>query len=387
MSHLTAFSCRLPRLAITILAALPAALASRPAAAAPVRHTLRLYREDPRPAGDLPAGIGPAWQPTARRPAARRRISRRAQRRAGRRDSWETDAPRFSHFAEPALAIPVEPHSGLQIQHRNIGYPGGSDHHRFDLALPGGCRKGPIPLVVWLPGDDWAAVDRGSCPITWLTGHGYAVASVGYRPSSDCRFPGQWDDCLAAIGQLVADASLWNIDPDRIVVVGRAGGGHLAALLGLAQAGITAADAGPPGSVPTISAVCSISPVTSLATLGDGHSRLSAAASRLIGGPLAELREAALAASPLSYVSADDPPVLLVHDRSGRLVPLSQSERLHQTLQRAGVESRLVIGDETGSLGENDRVGRLLLEFLDEKISGPARNIAVDEPPTRRGEG
>jgi len=349
---------------------------------------VRLHREDPRPAGDLPVGINPASQPSPRRPAARRRISRRAQRRAGRRAGWEADADCAGHPAEHALSIPVEPHSGLQIRHRNIAYPGGSDHHRFDIVLPGGCRQGPVPLVVWLPGDDWTAVDRGDCPIAWLAGHGYAVASVSYRPSPVCRFPGQWDDCRAAIKQLVADASLWNISPDHIAVVGRAGGGQLAALLGLKPAGTAVEPGGSPKKTVSIAAVCSISPVTSLTTLGDNHDRLAAAASRLIGGPLAELREAALAASPLSYISADDPPVLLIHDRRGRLVPPSQSQRLHAALQAAGVESQLVIGDDpTGSLDETSRIGRLVLDFLDRKLFGTVESIVVDEPPAGRSDG
>lgn len=379
---------RFCRVTIPVALGLAIAVSGPVASAQPVRHAVCLYRDDPRPAGDLPAGIEPNRQTTTRRPAGRRRLTRRAQRRAQRRGDWNHDSTPEISLGEIPIAVTVEPHSGLPVCHRDIPYAGAAEQQRFDLFLPGGCRQGPVPLVVWLPGDDWATVDRANCPIAWLTGHGYAVASIGYRPSTVCRFPAQRDDCRAAVAQLIADAALWGISPDQIAVVGRAGGGHLAALLGLHSHPIEAGGSPAAAAAVPIAAICSVSPVTHLPTLGPEHDRAASAASRLIGGPLPELREAALAASPLSYASGDAPPMLLVHGRNDRLVPVSQSERLHAALQAAGAESQLVIGDAAeAGLSEASRFGRLLLDFLGRTLAEQTTSVVVDDPSAGLGDG
>ena len=46
-------------------------------------------------------------------------------------------------------------------------------------------------------------------------------------------------------------------------------------------------------------------------------------------------------ASPVTYLSKDDPPVLIFHGDKDQVVPLSQSEHLHKRYQEAGLESSL----------------------------------------------
>lgn len=354
-----------------------------PVAAWPVRHAVKAFRDDPRPAGDLPAGVSPEWQ---QQPTGRRWPSRRARRRAQRR-GWEEVTP-VTTLSGVDVVLPVEPHGRLRTDHRNIPYAEGSEHQRFDIFLPGGCRQGRLPLVVWLPGQDWSAIDRNDCPILWLTGHGYAVATISYRPSTTGHFPAQQLDCRNAIRQLIADAGLWGIDPNRIAVVGRAGGGQLAALLGLDHDEPADTEANPQQLPVRIAAVCGVNPVTHLPTLGPDHDKASSAASRLIGGPLPELREAALAASPLRYASPGDPPTLLIHQRNATLVPVSQSERLHAALEAAGVNSQLVIRDEAdANLTATSHLGQLLVAFLDRTLIVIPTSVIVPADPASRDAG
>jgi len=366
------------RLSVAGLLATAVITAAQPVAAWPVRHAVGMFRDDPRPAGDLPIGVGPEWQ---QQPTGRRRTSRRARRRAQRRGWVDATPPKPGEGLE--VVLPVEPHSRLRIDHRGIPYAEGSEHHRLDIFLPGGCRQGRLPLVVWLPGEDWVKVDRADCPILWLTSHGYAVATIRYRPSTVGHFPAQRDDCRDAIRRLVADAALWGIAPDRIAVVGRAGGGQLAALLGLDRDQAEAA--ADPVTVPVrIAAICGLSPVTHLPTLGPEHDKASSAASRLIGGPLPEFREAALAASPLWYASPGDPPTLLIHERDAPAVPVSQSERLHAALQAAGVDSQLIVRDQADrGISASSPVGRLLLAFLDRTLAADSTSVVVSDAADR----
>ena len=276
--------------------------------------------------------------------------------RSGRQPPISVQATLASPFAaEPPV-----------LAHRDQPYAGQDDaRRRFDIHLPTACLAGSLPLVVWIAGDDWQEGGRADCPLVWLVERGYAVASIDYRPSAAAVFPAQLDDCRAAIATLVREAETWGVDPGRICVVGRGAGGHLAALVALAD--------GPADRPPQVTAACAVAAPTHLASLGPEHDRAVSAASRLVGGPLPELREAAQAASPVAHVSADDPPLLLVHGGRDAEVPPEQAVRLDRAVQAAGGDSRLVLLDTAGHelpLGDGSDGGRAVLEFLD-RVLGP----------------
>lgn len=343
---------------------------------------------DPRPTADLSAGTPP---PEERRP------TRRAVRRAARRgipvdrqpqpgspvESDQAPAPRASPWVEqPApstdfqtVPISVDATLGSPFRqeqpsvHRDQPYGASPDpRRRFDIHLPPGCTGGSLPLVVWIPGDEWQGGPRSGCPVTWLVDHGYVVACVGYRSVETAIFPAQLDDCRAALATLVRDAAIWGIDPARICVMGAGGGGQLAALVGTARGGPPE----PADAEPAVAAVCAIAAASQLTTLGAGHDRAVSAASRLVGGPLPELREAALAASPLTYVSPDDPPTLIIHGTQDAVIPSEQAVRLDRALAAAGVDHTLVLLDAGHAvpLGPTTPAATALLAFLD-RVLGP----------------
>lgn len=359
--------------------AIAAAVAGAPACDAPAAPPVEIaLRNDPRTMSDSPLPVEPA---PARRP------SRRAQRRALRRGGLEQAVPSTTQPLPPALpaaepATITSPPDGPRgvIAHRDLPYA--SDAHarqRFDIFLPEGCSGGGLPLVVWIHGPDWRGGSRADCPLTWLVDEGYAVASLGYRTTDLAAFPAQLDDCQAALALIVAEADTWGVDPARICVAGSGAGGHLAALVAYAtppeQAVRTtssdATDPEPPAAAALVGA-----PVQ-LATLGPTHDRPGSPASRLIGGPLPEFREAALRASPLAHVSADDPPTLILHARGDAVVPPEQSTLLGQALAGVGVEHTLVVLDDD-TLSRGTPGGIALLEFLDRTL-GPGIARRTDE--------
>jgi acetyl esterase/lipase len=349
-------------------------------------------RDDPRAAGDLPAGD--TVQP--RRPS--RRAARRAARRGPSLDEMPVGAPRpaasgsLGGIGPEPEAAPAVIRSGRQpplsvaatltspfaaadadavLEHRGQPYGGHDDaRRRFDLHLPGACMAGSLPLVVWIAGDEWQGGARADCPVTWLVERGYVVASIDYRPCTVAVFPAPLDDCREAVATLVREAETWGIDPARICVMGRGSGGHLAALLALCEPPEKAA------AGPEVTAACAVAAPTHLASLGPAQARAASAAGRLVGGPLVELREAAQAASPLAHVSADDPPVLIVHGRRDAEVPVDQAVRLDQALRAAGVDSQLMLLDAAGHdlrLGPDSEAGTAILAFLDRVLSPGGR--------------
>ena len=56
----------------------------------------------------------------------------------------------------------------------------------------------------------------------------------------------------------------------------------------------------------------------------------------MIGGAIQENKDKARAASPITYVSKDDPPFLTLHGSEDPLVPYNQGERLHEELTKVG---------------------------------------------------
>jgi dipeptidyl aminopeptidase/acylaminoacyl peptidase len=83
-----------------------------------------------------------------------------------------------------------------------------------------------------------------------------------------------------------------------------------------------------------------------LAIIGQpGHidsTRSDDSMAKLLGGGLHENPEKAKAASPITYVTANDPPVLTVHGTKDRKVPYDQAVRMDATLRKAGVVSYFI---------------------------------------------
>ena len=101
---------------------------------------------------------------------------------------------------------------------------------KFDLHRPDSEKP---PLLVYVHGGAWRAGSREDVPIIGLLDHGFAIASVDYRLSTQARFPSQIHDIKAAIRFLRAKADELRIDTRRIAILGSSAGGHLAALVGV----------------------------------------------------------------------------------------------------------------------------------------------------------
>ena len=219
---------------------------------------------------------------------------------------------------------------------------------RLDLFVPARPAAGaPLPVVVFIHGGGWQNGDKaqGRAVVGRFAESGLcAAASIGYRLSGEAMWPAQIHDCKAAIRWLRAHAGEYGLDPDRIAVIGQSAGGHLAALLG--TSGDVAALEGTlgdhAGAGSRVACVIDCYGPTDLLALGPRHAGSGSSPARLLGGPIAENERAAREASPITYVSADDPPFLFIHGTDDPVVPFGQSELLAATLAKAGVEALLV---------------------------------------------
>lgn len=252
----------------------------------------------------------------------------------------------------PAQAQPVTQTSVL------YGHADGVDL-RLDIARPTG--DGPFPAIVFIHGGGWYLGGRQtySSQIEEAARRGFVGVTISYRMMSfdekqketttaTTRFPAQVHDVKAAVRWLRANAETFHIDPQRIGATGRSAGGHLSLMLGLTDesAGLEG-DGGHPDRSSRVQAVVNVCGPTHLPGCYEASS--VAWIFRLFtGGTPEEAAETHAAASPVTYVSQDDPPVLSIHGTEDRLVPIAQARLLDERINAAGASHTLVEFDSQG---------------------------------------
>jgi len=297
----------------------------------------------------------------------------------------------FSLLAQqPAATAKARPRASATLPEgaralRNIDYVSGSHaRQKLDLYLPAGTNAS-LPLIIWIHGGAWLAGSKEDCPARRFLSQGYAVASVNYRLSQQALFPAQIEDCKAAVRWLRAHAKEYRLDPDRFGAWGASAGGHLVALLGT-SGGVKEFDTGPNPDVSSrVQAVVDFFGPTDLLRMDEQagpesrmkHNTPDSPESKLVGGPVQEHQELAAKANPITYVTPDDPPMLLVHGDADPLVPHPQSEILYDALKQAGVEATLHIVKGGGhGTGFGPDVQEQVNRFLEQHLKPPAESPA-----------
>jgi len=246
----------------------------------------------------------------------------------------------------------------------------------LDLYLPAEAKR-PLPLILWVHGGAWRAGSKDPCPAVGMVERGYAVASVGYRLSQEALFPAQIHDCKAAVRWLRAHAEKYHLDPKRFGAWGSSAGGHLVALLGT-SGGVADLDGnlGNPDQSSRVQAVCDWFGPTDFCRMSEGesamdHDAANAPESQLIGGPVQQNKDKAARANPITYVTKDDPPFLIMHGDRDRTVPPNQSQLLHAALQTAGVETTLYMVAGAGHGGFGADAQQMVYDFFDKHLKVP----------------
>ena len=238
--------------------------------------------------------------------------------------------------------------------------------------------SGPLPVIVWIHSGGWSRGRKERCPAVTLVQDGYAVASIDYRLTTTAPFPAQIEDCKAAVRWLRANASTYHLDPDHIGVWGHSAGGHLAALLGTSGGVRELEGTGDNMSYSSrVQAVCVVSGPGDLLQLyraATGPSgteinpKVKPALEALIGVPVEENKTKAMAASPITYVSKDDPPFLIIHGEIDSTVPVSQAESFAAALKAAGVETTLEIAPGRGHGAGGPKFQPMIKAFFDKYL-------------------
>jgi acetyl esterase/lipase len=258
---------------------------------------------------------------------------------------------------------------------RDVEYgTGGGRALKLHLVRPKSPPKDPMPVVVYVHGGAWRAGSRdaGIGPLSRLAQRGYFGATVEYRLSQEARFPAQIEDVKGAVRFLRSKAREYGIDPERIGAWGPSAGGHLVALLGTSGDVKDLEGTGGHAELSSrVQCVVDFFGPTDFLRMGKNkldHDAAGSPESLLVGGPIQENRDKVARANPISYVTKDDPPFLLMHGDKDDLVPAGQSELLHEALKKAGVESSLEIVTGAGHGFGGKEIDAKVDAFLDRHL-------------------
>jgi len=267
---------------------------------------------------------------------------------------------------------------------RDLAYsPGGGEPLRMNLFLPA-ARKAPVPCIVVITGGGFKTGKRArfSPMAAYLAVNGFAAASIDYRGAPDDHFLTTVHDTKSAVRFLRANAERFHLDPDHFGAFGQSAGGHLAAMLAVTgDVESLEGDGGHADQSSRIQAAVSFAGVFDfISRLRDGGQQTNALETKRrtngdwVGEPFSETSETWRKASPIHYVTGDDPPILFVHCRGDNTVPFEQSIQMHEAMQEHGDGSRLVLYDGGGhgitkAAGINHRAWRETLDFFGKTLA------------------
>ena len=282
--------------------------------------------------------------------------------------AFRNRSKRNNNFERPAQS------SLIQIK-QNIFYTKNENlRQSLDLIIPQKRKKEKLPVIVYIHGGAWKAGNKnqGQRHLSAFVESGHYIGvSVGYRLSSEAKWPSQIHDCKAAIRWIRGNAKEYGMDTTKIGAIGHSAGGHLVSMLGTTS-GVKALE----GSLgqhtnesSNINCVINFFGPSAFLEMSKFPSRIDHDAanspeSQLIGGALQSNKKKAQQASPIYYASKDDVPFLHIHGTNDQLVPYNQSVIFNRKLLEKGCSSTLITIKGGGHGG-----------FKDEKIKDLSQNF------------
>ena len=209
-----------------------------------------------------------------------------------------------------------------------------------------------MPAVIYIHGGSWAGGTKSSPEVSKdapaLLKAGMVVFSIDYRLAKAYRFPAMIEDVKCAVRSIRARAGEYNIDPNRIGAYGGSAGAHLAALLGTTDqsAGFDVGEYLEYSS--RVQAVVDAFGPTDLIKQyrQDTVPEMS----------MVFLESDLERASPIIYVSPDDPPFLILHGTDDEMVLPEQSQDFYEALLANNVSAELVmVKNAVHGLGVSNR--------------------------------
>jgi acetyl esterase/lipase len=221
-----------------------------------------------------------------------------------------------------------------------------------------------------------------------LVAAGYTVFAVNHRLAPRFRYPAALEDAQRAVRFVRHHATRFGVDPDRIGAAGGSSGGYLVSMLGTMDGGGDAEDPDPVNRQSAkVQAVVARAANSDLLNLPVGPAMASFLGMVLSAGPTpppatsVEYRTFR-DASPIHYVTKDDPPFLLLHGDADVLVPFKHSELMQKALADAGIPA-VLLRISGGGHGPTFTGASNPPDYLGEMVRWFDRYLPTQRPPAR----
>lgn len=199
--------------------------------------------------------------------------------------------------------------------------------------------------------------------VTAFASRGYTVFAVVHGSQPKFTIPEVVADMNRSVRFIRSHAADYGIDPERIGVTGGSAGGHLSLMLGTAGATGDPNARDPVDRVSSrVQAVACFFPPTDFLNYGkpgnvalgrgvldgfrapfDFHELDSKTRSFLPVTDEEKILAIGRQISPITHVTNDDPPTLIIHGDADKLVPIQQAELLVAKMKQEGVVAELIV--------------------------------------------
>jgi len=255
---------------------------------------------------------------------------------------------------------------------RDLVYAQHGEHAlRADVYHPTG--GGPFPAVLCVHGGAWMFGNKLQMTriARTLAEHGYTAVSINHRLAPQHKFPAQIEDCRDAVRWMRRHATEYKINSERIGGWGYSSGGHLVTLLGMSGDADLADRSGkmkpPPADQSSrIQVVIAWgAPCDFRAVPADNEGLVY-----WLGDTRRRNPDAYRKASPIEFVSPDDPPILFCHGKNDHMVKIDQPTAMVSRLKSVGVIAEMCVVPEAGHIGTflDDAALAEAVRFLDKHL-------------------
>ncbi len=207
------------------------------------------------------------------------------------------------------------------------------------------------PLIIFIPGSAFRQQNvKSRVPqLGLLAARGYTVALLEYRGSQLEPFPGFVLDAKAGIKFMKKHSREYNIDPEKVFLMGDSSGGYTALMAGLTCGVADLEDDELKGFDYSVKGVIDHYGPTDITTMNDepsiqDHRVPGSPEGEMLGG-INVLENLGLAQKTIvkNYISENRfaPPVLIFHGSNDELVPFGQSCRLYEALKSGNKTAEL----------------------------------------------
>jgi acetyl esterase/lipase len=232
---------------------------------------------------------------------------------------------------KPFAAVPEGVEASMDVEYGK----GGETRLLLDLFKPKEIKQ-PVPGLIFVHGGSWSHGTRKVYDFycEHFAKNGYVAATIEYRLSGEAPFPAAIQDVKCAIRWMRANAAKLGVDPNKIGLAGGSAGGHLVLLAAYSNTDDPELEGtgGNGGVSSRVQAVVDLYGPIQL------RGRKTGSVVKFMGGKSTEEAPALYAkASPITHLTKDAPPTLILHGTVDELVNISQSDQLAAKLTELGV--------------------------------------------------